>query len=260
MCVLLVYWTWRYDLQVRGAVHMEKWDLPNLGDTLCSQLLGAHVLSGCDTVSYPFGKGNARFWRHWRQTIFRAVRRAGWGVCHSRGPHGSWTAVLCGTVWTTHGHLDDSSSVQALHPQTGEATEHNVTASNGHKYLPPCATCSPADVALWGSWSSASSRWLHLRVWLENRRWEKNCPSIVSCPPGPPLLMNVISCRCRAKHKACKECNCSCYREKLSCTIYFLCTAGDECRNPFRKKGEMEENDDQHDHEYNYDYVDRDEL
>ena len=61
MCVLLVYWTWRYDLQVRGAVHMEKWDLPNLGDTLCSQLLGAHVLSGCDTVSYPFGKGNARF-------------------------------------------------------------------------------------------------------------------------------------------------------------------------------------------------------
>ena len=24
-----------------------------------SQLLGAHALSGCDTVSYPFGKGKA---------------------------------------------------------------------------------------------------------------------------------------------------------------------------------------------------------
>ena len=49
---------------------MEKWDgvvldinatCANLGDTVCSQLLGAHSLSGCDTVSYPFGKGNASF-------------------------------------------------------------------------------------------------------------------------------------------------------------------------------------------------------
>ena len=43
--VLLVYWTWRYDLQVRVAVQMEKWDgvvldinatCSNLGDTVCS--------------------------------------------------------------------------------------------------------------------------------------------------------------------------------------------------------------------------------
>ena len=66
--VLLVYWTWHYDLQFRIVVQMEKWDgiildinaiCANLGDTVCSQLLGAHTLSGCDTVFYPFGKGNA---------------------------------------------------------------------------------------------------------------------------------------------------------------------------------------------------------
>ena len=93
--------------------------------------------------------------------------------------------------------------------------------------------------------------------------WKKDdsitCPSIDSGPPGPPLPTDVISCRCRAKDKACKEGNCSCYREKLRCTIYCLCTAGDECCNPFTKKEEMEENDDQHDHEYDDDYVDRDE-
>ena len=64
--VLLVYLTWRYDLRVRVSVQMEKWDsvvldinatCANLGDTVCSQLLGAHALSGCDTVSYPFSKG-----------------------------------------------------------------------------------------------------------------------------------------------------------------------------------------------------------
>ena len=58
--VLLVYWTWRYDLQVRVAVQMETCDgvvldinatCANLWDTVCSQLPGAHALSGCDTVS-----------------------------------------------------------------------------------------------------------------------------------------------------------------------------------------------------------------
>ena len=104
--------------------------------------------------------------------LSRAVRRAGWGECHPCGPHGSWIAILCGTVRTTHVHLDDSSSVQSVHPQTGEATAHHVTASDGHKPLPPRAMCSPADVALEGSWLTGSSRCLHLRVWLENRRWD----------------------------------------------------------------------------------------
>ena len=61
--MLRVYRAWRYDLHVRVAVQMEKWDgvvlninatCANLGDTMCSQLL-----RGCDTVSYPFGKGKA---------------------------------------------------------------------------------------------------------------------------------------------------------------------------------------------------------
>ena len=86
------------------------------------------------------------------------------------------------------------------------------------------------------------------------------CPSTDSGPPEPPLLMKFISCRCRAKDKARKEDNCCCHCEKLSCTIYCLCTAGDECCNPFTKTEELEENDDQRDHKYDDHYLDRDEL
>ncbi len=66
--VLLVYWTWRYGLREEITVQMEKWNgvvlyinatCANFGDTMCSQLLGAHAITGCDTVSYPFGKGKA---------------------------------------------------------------------------------------------------------------------------------------------------------------------------------------------------------
>ena len=62
------------------------------------------------------------------------------------------------------------------------------------------------------------------------------CPSIYSGPPGPPLLMNVISCRCRAEGKACKGTNCSYHRVKLSCTMYCLCTAGDAATTHSQRK------------------------
>ena len=62
--VLLVYWTSR--MRVVAKIQMEKWNgnvldinetVQRLGPRKCSQLLGIHALSGCDTVSYPFGKG-----------------------------------------------------------------------------------------------------------------------------------------------------------------------------------------------------------
>ena len=64
--VLLVFWTWRYGSQDKLVVQMEKWNgvvldidatCASLGQALCSQLLGAHAFSGCDTVLFPFGKG-----------------------------------------------------------------------------------------------------------------------------------------------------------------------------------------------------------
>ena len=64
--VLLVYWVYR--AAIRCKVQMERWDgmvldinatCTNLG-LKCLQLLGMHALSGCDTTSYPYGKGKIR--------------------------------------------------------------------------------------------------------------------------------------------------------------------------------------------------------
>ena len=61
--ILLVYWVYREGLQC--MVQMEQWDgtvldiiatCADLGPK-CLQLLGMHALSGCDTTSYPFGRG-----------------------------------------------------------------------------------------------------------------------------------------------------------------------------------------------------------
>ena len=61
--LLLVNVTWRKI--ITKTIQMEKWDgtvldiratVVKLGDK-CGQLPGMHTLSGCDTVSYPYGKG-----------------------------------------------------------------------------------------------------------------------------------------------------------------------------------------------------------
>ena len=53
-------------MRVVANIQMEKWHgdvvdvsktIEQLGPRNCSQLLGFHALSGCDTVSYLFGKG-----------------------------------------------------------------------------------------------------------------------------------------------------------------------------------------------------------
>ena len=62
--VLLVYWTSK--MQIKASIQMEKWNgdiidinetVKKLGPRKSSQLLGLHAMAGCDTVSYPFGKG-----------------------------------------------------------------------------------------------------------------------------------------------------------------------------------------------------------
>jgi hypothetical protein len=63
--ILLLYWTWKAELHQTCTVQMEKWDgtVLNINQSCmrlqdkCLLLLGMHALSGCDTVSYPFGKG-----------------------------------------------------------------------------------------------------------------------------------------------------------------------------------------------------------
>ena len=52
-------------MQLHSAVQMEHWNgvviditvTCLLLDSKCLQLPGMHVISGCDTVSYPFNKG-----------------------------------------------------------------------------------------------------------------------------------------------------------------------------------------------------------
>ena len=69
-------------MRVVAKIQKEKWNgdvldisetVQRLGPRKCSQLLGIHVLSGCDTMSYPFGKGKAH-------EESRNIAKFGWNI------------------------------------------------------------------------------------------------------------------------------------------------------------------------------------
>ena len=63
--VLLIFWVWR--LQMTTPMQLDRWcgAILNINESSSFlgakslHLLGMHALSGCDTVSYPFGLGKA---------------------------------------------------------------------------------------------------------------------------------------------------------------------------------------------------------
>ena len=270
--VLLVYWTWRCDLQDRLAVQMEKWDgvvldvnatFSHLRSTVCSQLLGAHAITGCDTVSYPFGKGKASMLKTLKEGDFP-------GLFDVLGEDGAFQEDLMAVgeqfFVALYGQPSGSFMTQARYNlyTRKQGTPMRIMS------LPPTdlnlflhVKRTHLEMLLW----KAADQLGPPDVSITEYGWEIQdgliCPSIYSGPPGPPLLMSEISCRCRAEGKAGKETNCSCHRVKLSCTMYCLCTAGDACHNPFTKKeDEMEDaapNNYDHEHDNDRDEQDEDE-
>ena len=213
--VLLVYWTWHYDIQVRVAVQMEMWDGvvlrgANLGDTVSSRLLGAHSQSGCDIFSYPFGKGKA--------SVLKTLKAGNFpGLGEESATHLDLMAVGQQFFAAPYGQPTGTSMTQA---------RYNLYTRKQRKptrriLLPPTDTNLYLNVRrahlqmlLW----KAADQQGPPDVSTSQYCWKIDdgitCPRTDSGPPGPPLLMDVISCRCRAKDKACKEGNCSCYHVK----------------------------------------------
>ena len=260
--VLLVYSTWRCDLQYRLAVQMEKWDgvvldvnatCAHLRSTVWSQLLGAHAIIGCDIVFYPSGKGRPK------ASKLKTLKEGDFpGLFDVLGQEGASQEDLMAVgeqfFLALYGQPSSSSMTQARYnlytcKQGKPMRIMSLPSTDFNLFLRVKRT--HLQMLLW----KAADKLGTPDVSTTEYGWDFQdgliCPSIYSGPPGPPLPMNVISCRCRAEGKVCTEANCSCQRVKLSCTIYCLCTAGVACHNPFTKK--EDEMEDEEPHTYDHD-------
>ena len=50
---------------------------------------------------------------------------------------------------------------------------------------------------------------------------------------APPGLVDVLRCGCKVGSKTCSNATCSCYKTKISCSVYSVCRGVGGCYNLF---------------------------
>ena len=234
--VLLVYWCWK--CSVKSRVQMLKWDgvvlninatVSKLGDK-CSGILGMHALSGCDTVSYPNGKGKVSALKVLTQTNIIGLDS------------------ILGEVDASETDLIKTGTEFFLalycQPKSSSMNAARYDIFRRRKTPPSLKSLPPTDMNLKLHIKRAH---LQMMLWkaadkidppnmeITDYGWDVTdrfdvMPLIDKQPVAPELLMDVISCGCKAKGKACSG-KCSCASNGLACTSYCVCEGGDGCFN-----------------------------
>lgn len=254
--VLLVYWVWKMELHSTCIVQMERWNgvILDINETClelgpkCLQLPGMHALSGCDTVSYPFGIGKISALNAFKIGDFP-------GLYNVLGEMDSTHAALMETgkhfFAAIYGQPPGSSMSEARYKMYSRKkgkpmrimalppTESNLLFHVRRAHL---------QMILWKAADQQSPPQLDITQF----GWEMKdgilSPSFDTGPAAPPGLIDVISCGCKSGGKSCSTERCSCQKNTMSCTIYCTCTAGDECCNPHTVRDDMNDmNDEEHD-------------
>lgn len=250
--ILLVYWVYRAELQCK--VQMERWDgtvldvnatCADLGPK-CLQLLGMHALSGCDTTSYPYGKGKITALNTLLAGDFLGL------------------ADVLGEVGTTHAELMEAakSFFLALYRQPpGTSMESaRFTLFTRKKKSPKIMALPPTSTNLLQHVLRAH---LQVMLWksadhqgppdesadITHFGWDIQdsipIPVLAQGAPAPPELIDVIRCQCKAQDKKCSTGACSCHKEHLTCTSYCNCSGEEDCCNPYTRRQNTDEEGDE---------------
>ena len=242
--VLAVYWCWKKN--IKSSVYIEKWDhtLLDVSKTVkglgarCANILGVHALSGCDTVSFAFGKGKA--------TAVSILKNK--DLPDMDAVFGNETATQDQIL--TVGR----DFILKLYGQAEAASMHEARFNLFRKrQKPPPLKCLPPtdanlvlyclrahlQVMLWKSADVRSPPVVNIcdYGWYiqEIKDAHGNIlqipqPYIAKIDAAPPELMDVVSCNCSST-EPCKTKQCSCHKQGLPCTYYCKCNS--ICKNPF---------------------------
>ena len=244
--ILLLYWYWL--TKHSALITMRRFDgrvidiaatAMTLGNS-CKNILAIHALTGCDTVSYPFGKGK-----------IKAITLLKNNQCDLH---------LIGNIETPHSLLFEKSRnfFCLLYGGKCGMTMNDLRCSlfTKRKGIPPkLKTLPPTDDNL-----AFHVRRAHFQVMLWKAAaqgkhsvnidaccygWEKQNEKLIPVtshnPPAPSAVMKVIACGCN--ESACSRMNCSCRSAGLSCTAYCKCSASVQCKNELTVPDHDEDSD-----------------
>ena len=221
---------------------MEKWNgdvfdinqtVQELGPRKCSQLLGLHAISGCDTVSYPFGKG--------KKSALKLLDLDLPGLDDVLGECEATSEELKAT---------GNSFFLPVYNETGCSTMNaaRVRLFTKKKKPPALKKLPPTDENMMLHILRTHHQMLLWKA-ADQRNPPQECqditsfgwsvegsivtPAVSTKPVAPQGLMGIVSCNCMSQGKACNSTRCSCNSAGLSCTNYCKCEGGDACHSNF---------------------------
>ncbi len=236
--VLLVFFCWKW--QCTAQLTMKKSDgriidinasAIQLGPK-SAQLLATHALTGCDTVSYLFGKGKLS-----AVAIMMKID-VGLELIGERTSHMDEI--------TTAGHRFIGRMYKDKQTHTSmNQLRHTMFMSK--RDTPKIKTLPPTDYAL-----NEHIKRAHLQTMIWKAADQREPPNVdislygwvvtngVPIPStgvsevAPPELMKVVACGCSAQN-ACSRSTCSCHGAAVSCTSFCKCMSSESCNNPHKK-------------------------
>ncbi len=199
------------------------------------QLLAVHAITGCDTVSYLFGKGKV--------SAVSTMMKNDTDLHVLGDPDASTQQVI------SAGHEFISMLYQSKHyPITMIRLRYEIFISR--KDTPKIKCLPPTDIALVKHierahlqtmiWKSADQR-DPPDVDIATFGWEirNGIPTPVTGVDvvAPADLMKVIACTCGTADP-CARSRCSCKTAGVSCTSFCKCMGIESCHNPHTKHGD----------------------
>ena len=203
---------------------------------IIGDLLPAHVLSGCDTVSYLWGIGKGTVVKILKSK--KTLRKLGnleeqmpnvmceatkfIAACYGFPLEDNMTSLRY-VVWSSkmsNTKLNSAPDLKVL-PPTMETFEKHVHRSHLQAAIWRCAlNPDPPDI------NPAHYGWTYDA--------KNTCFSPIAMPsdvsPAPLEVLKLIKCGCSSS-QPCSTSRCSCTSAQLACSIFCACCGGDECRN-----------------------------
>ena len=190
--VLLVNWTSR--MRVVDTIQMEKWNddvldvnktIEQLGLRKCSQL--RHALSGCNTVSYPFGKG--------KKSAIKLREIDIPGLDQVLGQPDASHAQLKATADSFFLPLYGQKNCTAM-------SDAHDRFFRGRKKPTPLKKLPPTDANLQLQWFGLTCRCYFERQWINGTRQKKleTLPTLMGASADPSSLRRYQQLQLLLKH------------------------------------------------------------
>ena len=207
----------------------------------CSQLIGLHAISGCDTVSYPFGKGKV--------SALTVLQKGNVDLTQ----FGLASADVANVIEDGHKFFFKWYKSTGTEMAMNEL-RHRLFASKKDtpkiKSLPPTSTALDEHIKrahlqslLWKAADLSEPPELDVLMYGWDIVDDTPVPTTGVTTVAPSELMKIIACGCGTETPSSRS-NCSCKTAGVSCTTYCKCYAQQECLNPCTPSEDVYEDSD----------------